>query len=362
MPILKDVLSLRRVSFYLFLIPSIALVGSILILNTIVSFKYQTSTYYPDKIEFLGKEVIHECNEENNFCHIYEPIQGKKLGDCNKFIQHRKYIVGDTFETFNQAIIFEGGAFADDGESRKIKEFYNGKNIKYQRVAVNLKKTTCIKNSNFYFLYKVFPYAFDFIDLIKNNKNSHIASSYPINPLIYGEVSISNVVKKFPLSYFFKPLMYVSVILMIGYWILYRRIFNKILSENKLKSFFIFGILSAIFLFFHVTFLGSEIESEIFHKIRRLIIVLFILCELLAQAFLVKVIYSNKQSIYNYVFKKVVFAKIFFVLFVLFCTLILLIILIFFNLPSQIDYILEWNYFLFLLIFYLMSSIMWKKN
>ena len=79
MPILKDVLSLRRVSFYLFLIPSIALVGSILILNTIVSFKYQTSTYYPDKIEFLGKEVIHECNEENNFCHIYEPIQGSEL-------------------------------------------------------------------------------------------------------------------------------------------------------------------------------------------------------------------------------------------------------------------------------------------
>ena len=32
------------------------------------------------------------------------------------------------------------------------------------------------------------------------------------------------------------------------------------------------------------------------------------------------------------------------------------------DLDSKIDYILEWNYFLILLIFYLLSSIMWKKN
>ena len=61
MPILRDVLSLRRVSFYLFLVPSIGLVGSILILNILVSFKYQTSTYYDDKKEILGKEIIYEC-------------------------------------------------------------------------------------------------------------------------------------------------------------------------------------------------------------------------------------------------------------------------------------------------------------
>ena len=41
--------------------------------------------------------------------------------------------------------------------------------------------------------------------------------------------------------------------------------------------------------------------------------------------------------------------------------ILILTILIFYNLPSNIDYILEWNYFLILLIFYFLSYLMWKK-
>ncbi len=188
MPILRDVLSLRRVSFYLFLVPSIGLVGSILILNILVSFKYQTSTYYDDKKEILGKEIIYECNEENNFCLFYEPVQGKKLDECNKFIHERVYVIDET------TIIHEKDLFINDN-GRRLKKNSLQKNIQYKRVALNKKSTTCIKNSNFYFLYQFFPYLFDFIDSIKTNKKSYIATSYAINPLVYGEVSISNVVK-----------------------------------------------------------------------------------------------------------------------------------------------------------------------
>ena len=34
----------------------------------------------------------------------------------------------------------------------------------------------------------------------------------------------------------------------------------------------------------------------------------------------------------------------------------------FYDLDSKVDYILEWNYFLILLFFYLLSFFMWKKN
>ena len=54
--------------------------------------------------------------------------------------------------------------------------------------------------------------------------------------------------------------------------------------------------------------------------------------------------------------------KIIFVSAIILCTVIILITLAIFDLDSKVDYILEWNYFLFLLIFYLLSSIMWKKQ
>ena len=34
-----------------------------------------------------------------------------------------------------------------------------------------------------------------------------------VNPFIYGETSISNIVKRFPINYFFKPILYISGIM-----------------------------------------------------------------------------------------------------------------------------------------------------
>ena len=144
------------------------------------------------------------------------------------------------------------------------------------------------------------------------------------------------------------------------YWSYYNKIFQNIKKEFNI--FYIFGILSAIFLFFHVLFLGTSIKTELFSNIRRIIIVLFILFELLAQIFLTKKIFELRNTINLFTNLKIVFLKVFFVTAVIIITFLVLIILSIFNLPSKIDYILEWNYFLFLLFFYLLSFLMWKKQ
>ena len=115
-------------------------------------------------------------------------------------------------------------------------------------------------------------------------------------------------------------------------------------------------------LFLHIIFLGTTIDNEIFNKIRKLILVLFILCEIIAQFLLTRSLYLSIRKIESYIFKAVLNLKIIFVSILVIISILVLSILAVYNLTSKIDYILEWNFFLFLLFFYLLSSIMWKKN
>ena len=59
---------------------------------------------------------------------------------------------------------------------------------------------------------------------------------------------------------------------------------------------------------------------------------------------------------------KILNIKIIFVTIIILTTVVVVSILSFNNLDSSIDYILEWNYFALLLIFYLLSYLMWKKR
>ena len=89
-----------------------------------------------------------------------------------------------------------------------------------------------------------------------------------------------------------------SIVLMVVYWINFNKVFKNIFNQKN-NIFFILGILSAFFLFFHILFLGSTIENELFKKARRLIIVLFILFELLAQIFLAKQLFNKRDLLVN---------------------------------------------------------------
>ena len=48
--------------------------------------------------------------------------------------------------------------------------------------------------------------------------------------------------------------------------------------------------------------------------------------------------------------------------FVIVATIFIVLILIIYDLNKKFDYILEWNYFLILLFYYLFSFFMWKKE
>ena len=84
----------------------------------------------------------------------------------------------------------------------------------------------CIKNSNYYNIYKKFPFIFEFLSNLKSNNKYAAATSKAVYPFLYGESSISNIVKRFPVNYLFKPLFYISSILMLMYWLYYQKIFN----------------------------------------------------------------------------------------------------------------------------------------
>ena len=131
---------------------------------------------------------------------------------------------------------------------------------------------------------------------------------------------------------------------MILYWFFYNKIFINYLNKNSNK-FYYFGVTSAIFLFLHVYFLGTIFEEEILNKIRRILIVFFIFFELSAQIFLAKDLFVKREELKKYSNSIIIYLKVYFVLIICIATIIILFALIFINFGSNVDYILEWNYF-----------------
>ena len=220
---------------------------------------------------------------------------------------------------------------------------------------------TCIKNSILYKFYELIPVAGDIF--LNTKHKSVLGISQEVFPFIDGEASISNIVRHYPSSLIFKPLMFITSILMIFYWTNYYSLLNKILpSRKRTNSFTLFGILSAIFLFLHVLFLGIDNQTDLIRQFRRIIIVLFIIFEELAEFYLAKKLYNCLNILEQYMYKKIILAKIIFVSIIVFATLTILLLITIKDMSSNFNNIVEWNYFTFLLVFYLLSAIAWKKD
>ena len=69
-----------------------------------------------------------------------------------------------------------------------------------------------------------------------------------------------------------------------------------------------------------------------------------------------------KDKYIEFLKRSIIYFKLIFVIFICSSSLIILTILAFYNFSPKVDYILEWNYFLILLIFYFLSYLMWKKT
>ena len=338
---------LRIIALLLFIIPTIALVGSLLIHNYLLSFKFSPDYNYNFKENLPGNKVSILCNEENNYCAKLELETSNNLNECLPY---------NIIEDYT----YEDGIIVKIINNEDIKNYE--KKIFFKIELIDELNPNCILNSKSLTYYNLFPSFYETVYNIKKNKKINLGTSNPVNPFIYGETSISNIVKRYPLNFFFKPLLYISVILMISYWIYYNKIFKNFIKTSKNFYFFNFGVLSAIFLLLHVFFLGWTFESEFLTKLRRTYVIFFIFFEVLAQAFLIKKIFFIKDRINNYLYPLIIYLKLFFVIAICLTTFLILILLMIFDFSSKVDYILEWNYFLVLLFFYYLSFLMWRKS
>ena len=181
-------------------------------------------------------------------------------------------------------------------------------------------------------------------------------------PYFDGGLSISRASRTFPQYLIFKPAMSVTSILLCFYWyknnILINRFKNTKLKKN---AFMIFGILSALFLLIHSILLGLETDVKIFKFLRRVVLVSFIIFEIIAQSLLVINFYRLKIKLKDYCSSHVLKLKILLVSVLIFVAILSVPLLI---LAGNIHFKhgLEWNYFIGVIIFYLLTSFFWKKN
>ena len=180
-------------------------------------------------------------------------------------------------------------------------------------------------------------------------------------PYLDGSLSISRASRTFPQYLIFKPGMVITSILLFFYW---RK--NNILINNfkkttfKRNTFMVFGILSAVFLVIHSALLGLESDIKIFKFLRRVVLVSFIIFEIIAQTLLVVNFYRLKNQLKKYCNSTILKLKIFLVSFLIFVAIISIPFLIVSG-NVHFKHGLEWNYFIGVIFFYLLTSLFWKK-
>ena len=223
----------------------------------------------------------------------------------------------------------------------------------------------CLKNHPFFYLV-LSKWHFLEETLIKAKKENKSGFSQIKNPYFYGEVSISRTARYFPSIWIFKPLIILSAIFLFFYWKSNKNLFEEFKNKNILgnfkNNFYYFGLLSVIFLILHASFLGLSFDSKIFSNIRRSVIILFIIFEVLAQISFTRNLFRFKKEIKNYINPLVLKIKIIFVTLVALVTCVVFFLLVWGDLDTSIKHLLEWNYFSALLIYYLLSRLLWKKG
>jgi hypothetical protein len=123
----------------------------------------------------------------------------------------------------------------------------------------------------------------------------------------------------------------------------------------------IFGILSAIFLMIHSILLGLETDIKIFKFLRRVVLVSFIIFEIIAQSILVINFYKLKNQLKKFFNPNILKLKILLVSLLIFVAIISIPLLIMSG-NIHFKHGLEWNYFIGVILFYLLTSFFWKKN
>ena len=188
-------------------------------------------------------------------------------------------------------------------------------------------------------------------------------------PYLDGGASISRTARPYPTWLIFKPAMFLTSFLLIKYWLYNKSVIEFFKQDHKyIKKIIFFGIASAISLTIHSIFLGIKFDNDFYKLFRRVIMLSFIIFEIVAQAYLVATFYSLKGKLNNYINIKILNLKIILVTSLIIVAIVSIPII---GLPGNnflgfntkfFKHALEWDYFLGVITFYLLTFFMWKKN
>tara|TARA_B100001540_G_scaffold150774_1_gene133610 strand:+ start:200 stop:886 length:687 start_codon:yes stop_codon:yes gene_type:complete len=181
-------------------------------------------------------------------------------------------------------------------------------------------------------------------------------------PYFDGGASISRTARVFPTYLIFKPAMFFTSYLLIKYWVYNKKIILNYDINNKfINKILFYGIGSAILLTIHSIFLGIHFDNSLYKLFRRIVILLFIIFEVVAQAYLVFSLYKIKEKISTLINIKFLKIKRFLV------TLLIIVAIVSIPMLSMPGYkffkhALEWDFFIGVITFYLLTYFMWKKK
>ena len=188
-------------------------------------------------------------------------------------------------------------------------------------------------------------------------------------PYFDGGASISRTARPYPSWLVFKPAMFLTSYLLIKYWLFNKEIIRYFEDNHKnLKKVVFFGVASAIALTVHSIFLGIKFDNDLYKLFRRVIMLSFIIFEIVAQAYLVATFWSFKDKLKDYINPIVLNLKIALVSILIIVAVVSIPII---SLPGDdffgiqlkfLKHALEWDYFIGVITFYLLTFFMWKKT
>ena len=183
------------------------------------------------------------------------------------------------------------------------------------------------------------------------------------NPFISGCYSVSRVGRSYPAILIFKPMMVITIVLMIIYFFEHYRIFKKFLiNKIYLNLILLSGLISSFALFIYIIFLGIE-GSEIWRFMRRGGIFIYIISLIISQ-FLIVLSYLKIKNDYKVIISsKIININFYFIFLLIIFGIILVLLIDIFSLttPWYIKNIIQWNYFLLMNLFFLNTYFVWKK-
>ena len=187
-------------------------------------------------------------------------------------------------------------------------------------------------------------------------------------PYFDGGASISRTARPYPSWLVFKPAMFLTSYLLVRYWLFNKDIIKYFEVDHKnLKKIVFFGIASAVALTVHSIFLGIKFDNDLYKLFRRVIMLSFIVFEIVAQAYLVATFWSFKEKLKDHINPIVLNLKIILVSILIIVAVISIPIV---SLPGDdffgiqlkfLKHALEWDYFIGVITFYLLTFFMWKK-